>query len=85
MNYYLFYQIGMGVRKLDSHSGEAVMAMKKKRSISGTMRKLTRTGGYTYYVTIPKSQVEELGWREHQLLSVRRSGKKILVENCKGK
>ena len=37
------------------------MAKQKKE-----VRKITKTGKYTYYVTIPTEYIEELGWRLKQ-------------------
>ena len=47
------------------------------------VRKLTKTGSYTYYVTIPKADIDALGWKERQKLKVRRSGQKIVIEDWK--
>ncbi len=44
-------------------------------------RKLTKTGSGSYYVVIPPYLVRGLGWRERQKLRVRRSGKKIIIED----
>jgi bifunctional DNA-binding transcriptional regulator/antitoxin component of YhaV-PrlF toxin-antitoxin module len=43
---------------------------------------LSKTGTYTYYVTIPKSEIDALGWKERQLLKVRRSGSRIVIEDA---
>ena len=59
------------------------MARSRQGSKKGAVRKLTRTGTYTYYVTIPKPLIDELGWREHQQLVVNRSGEKLVVQNSK--
>jgi predicted aspartyl protease len=58
---------------------------KKRTSKSGdeSVRKLTKTGSYTYYVTIPKADIEALGWRERQRLRVRRTGKRVVIEDWK--
>ena len=62
------------------------MATKKKKAGAGdTVRKLTKTGNYTYYVTIPKADIEALGWKERQRLRVRLSGQKIVIENPRGR
>jgi bifunctional DNA-binding transcriptional regulator/antitoxin component of YhaV-PrlF toxin-antitoxin module len=61
------------------------MAKKTKRkhgSGTETVRKLSKTGTYTYYVTIPKSEIDALGWKERQLLKVRRSGSRIVIEDA---
>ena len=65
-----------------------IMATKRRRrqgSGDESVRKLTKTGSYTYYVTIPKADIEALGWRERQRLRVRRTGQKIVVEDWKAK
>ncbi len=56
------------------------MAKEKKNE---KVRKLTMTGQYTYYVTIPKEFIQALGWRKKQKLSVRLSGRKIIIEDWK--
>jgi len=56
--------------------------MKRRGSGSEQLRKITKTGPYTYYVTIPKAVLETLGWRERQLVRVKRSGKKIVLERA---
>jgi len=53
---------------------------KKKDQI----RKITKTGKYTYYVTIPTEYIEELGWRLKQKVVVKKMGKKIVIEDWKG-
>jgi len=52
----------------------------KKQGIS---RKITKTGEYTYYVTIPREYIEALGWRCKQKVSVKLSGKKVIIEDWK--
>lgn len=47
------------------------------------VRKLTKTGKYTYYVTIPREHIEVLGWRKKQKVTLRLSGKKIIIEDWK--
>ena len=42
------------------------------------------TGKYTYYVTIPREYIETLGWRRKQKVTLKLSGKKIIVEDWKG-
>lgn len=61
------------------------MAKKAKR-IQGSgkekVRLISRTGGYTYYVTIPKEYLKDLGWKEQTAVKVRKSGKKLVVEKA---
>lgn len=54
--------------------------MKPKVPGSESTRKITKTAGYTYYVTIPKEELQTLGWRERQKVLVRRVGKKLVIE-----
>ncbi len=56
------------------------MAKEKKNK---KVRKLTMTGQYTYYATIPKEFIQALGWRKKQKLTVRLSGRKIIIEDWK--
>jgi antitoxin component of MazEF toxin-antitoxin module len=46
-------------------------------------RKLTRLGTHSAYVVIPAHILKELGWRERQKLTVKRSGKKIVIQDWK--
>ena len=55
------------------------MALRKKKD--GVVRKITKTGTYTYYVTIPREYIEELGWRKKQRVSLKLSGKKVIIED----
>jgi bifunctional DNA-binding transcriptional regulator/antitoxin component of YhaV-PrlF toxin-antitoxin module len=56
------------------------MAKSKRKRIT---RKLTMTGKYSYYVTIPREYIEVLGWRKKQKLTLKLSGKKIIIEDWK--
>jgi len=58
--------------------------MVKNKKKAGVTRKITKTGEYTYYVTIPSEYMEELGWRLKQKVLVRLSGKKVVIEDWKG-
>ena len=61
--------------------------MKRKKRAHGSkseqIRKLTKTGSYTYYVTIPKAFIDELGWRERQNLHVSLKGSQLVVQDWK--
>jgi bifunctional DNA-binding transcriptional regulator/antitoxin component of YhaV-PrlF toxin-antitoxin module len=50
-----------------------------------TVRKVTKTGEYTYYVTIPKSYISALKWKERQKVVVKMVGKKLIIEDWKEK
>ncbi|MCP4653286.1 MAG: hypothetical protein GY858_07900 [Candidatus Omnitrophica bacterium] len=52
------------------------MPNKKKQ-----IRKITKTGRYTYYVTIPTDYIEELGWRLKQKVVVKKVGKRLIIED----
>ena len=60
---------------------------KKNVSIRGSksepVRKITKTGTYTYYVTIPKALIDELGWRERQKVVVVKSGDTVVIRDWK--
>lgn len=47
------------------------------------VRKLQKTGkgGQSYMLTLPKALVEELGWREHHKLVVKKRGTKLTIED----
>ncbi|HET8709389.1 MAG TPA: AbrB/MazE/SpoVT family DNA-binding domain-containing protein [Candidatus Saccharimonadales bacterium] len=47
------------------------------------VRKLQTTGeaGQTYYVTLPKSYIERLGWREGQKVIVNLHSQKLTIED----
>ena len=46
-----------------------------------TIRKITKTGDYTYYITIPRKFISELGWRKKQKVVVSKVGNKIIIED----
>jgi len=53
----------------------------KKKNIKDAVRKITKTAGYSYYVTIPKQELEQLGWRERQKVVVTREGDKLIIQD----
>lgn len=57
--------------------------MKRIKAENESARKITRTGGYSYYVTLPKQELDELGWREGQSVSVTRRGRSLIIEKEK--
>ena len=57
--------------------------MAKRNKKDGVIRKLTKTGDYTYYATIPREYIEELGWRKKQKVVVKLEGKKVIIEDWK--
>jgi len=52
-------------------------------SKSEPVRKIGKTGTYTYYVTLPKSVIDDLDWRDGQKVVVKKSGSRIVIEDCK--
>ncbi|MCD4761625.1 hypothetical protein K8R32_01570 [bacterium] len=48
---------------------------------SKNIRKLTKSGSGSYYVVLPREMVRDLSWSERQKLQVKRSGKRIIIED----
>ncbi len=44
--------------------------MSRKKLEERNIRKLTKTGGVTYYVTLPIEAIRSLGWKKTQKLMV---------------
>lgn len=59
--------------------------MPRRKLKEKNIRKLTRIGreGSSLGLTIPKELVTELGWRERQKVVVKKSGKKLIIEDWK--
>ena len=57
--------------------------MKRRGSKREQTRKISKTGSYTDYVTIPKAILRELGWRERQRVVVKRKGKSVVIRDWK--
>ncbi len=49
------------------------------------IRKLTKSGKYSYYVVIPKRWIDFLNWKERQKLILNLRGKKITIKDWKRK
>jgi len=45
------------------------------------IRKLTKTGKYTYYIVVPKELIGRLSWRERQKLVIKKSGKGLSIKD----
>ena len=46
------------------------------------VRKLTKTGGgKSYSITLPIEYIREFGWQEHQKLTIKKSGQKLVIED----
>ena len=52
--------------------------------IIADVRKLTQTAGTTYYVTIPRAMIKQLGWKKGQKMTVRLEGERVVIEDWKG-
>jgi antitoxin component of MazEF toxin-antitoxin module len=50
---------------------------------SDNIRKITKNGQGTYYISIPKDLIKELGLRERQKVVVKKYGKNILIKDWK--
>lgn len=55
--------------------------MARPKTSSEPIRKLTKTGGSSYYVTLPLDYIREFGWREGQKVVVKKRGSKITIED----
>jgi antitoxin component of MazEF toxin-antitoxin module len=56
--------------------------MKKSYRRRGkAVRKITKTGDYTYYVTIPRVILDQLRWRERQKVVVQRKGNQVTIRD----
>ena len=56
-----------------------------KKIIEDT-RKLTMTGGTTYYLTLPQSMIKQLKWKKGEKKTIRlvESENRIVIEDWKG-
>jgi len=45
------------------------------------IRKISKTGEYSYYVTIPREFIAELKWRKGQKVTVKKFGNKLVVQD----
>lgn len=58
--------------------------MARRKLDDRNVRKLTRTGsGASISVTLPIEFVRELKWRDRQKVVVKKSGKKLIIEDWK--
>lgn len=57
--------------------------MTRRKIKEKNIRKLTRVGRSSLAVTIPLEIVQELNLRERQKVVVKKSGKKIIIEDWK--
>ncbi len=61
--------------------------MSRKKLEERNIRKLTKTGGTTYYVTLPIEAIRELDWRKSQKLVVEvdKRRERIIIKDWKPK
>lgn len=58
--------------------------MARRRLNDRNVRKLTRTGGgQSISVTLPIEFIRELKWRDKQKVTVKKSGKRLIIEDWK--
>ena len=57
--------------------------MSRRKLKDKNIRKLTKTGGNSIYVTLPINLVRELGWRSKQKVVVRKRGSEIVIRDWK--
>ncbi len=58
---------------------------KRQGSKNDKVRKISRTGVYTYYVTIPKRHIDDLEWDEGQNVIVELEGDTLTIKRWKQK
>jgi len=59
--------------------------MARTKSNERHIRKLTRLGGHSLGLTIPIEVIRALGWRERQKVTVKKVGKRLIIEDWKNK
>ncbi len=61
--------------------------MSRKKLEERNIRKLTKTGGTTYYVTLPIEAIRDLGWRKSQklIVEVDERRERIIIKDWKKK
>ena len=57
--------------------------MARRRLSERNVRKLLKNSGGTTLVSLPKEFVTSLGWRSKQKVVVRKSGKRLIIEDWK--
>ena len=57
--------------------------MGRRKVENRNIRKVSKMGNGSTYVTLPVELVRELGWRERQKVVVHRSGTKLVIEDWK--
>ena len=59
--------------------------MPTQKLINKNVRKITKVGGKSLAVTLPKELVVELGWKEKQKVTVNKKGNKLIIGDWKPK
>jgi len=54
---------------------------KSTKQSSNPIRKITKTGRFSYGITFPKEIVKRLGWRERQKVIVKLKGKTLIIKD----
>ncbi len=47
------------------------------------IRKITKNGAGTYYISVPKELLKELKWKERQKVVVKKRGQGVLITDWK--
>ena len=55
------------------------MGRKKRKKYIRKIQKVR----YSYYLTLPKEIIRSLDWKERQKVVIKKSGKKIMIEDWK--
>lgn len=56
--------------------------MAQRKLKEKNIRKITKMGsGFSFGLTLPIEIVQSLGWKEHQKVVVKKSGKRIIIED----
>ena len=57
--------------------------MPMRKLVNKNIRKLTKVGGHSIAVTLPMEMIKELKWKERQKVVVKKSGKRLIIEDWK--
>jgi hypothetical protein len=57
--------------------------MARRKLNDRNVRKLSRSGNGSMYVTLPVEEVRKLKWKERQKVVVRRIGKRLIIKDWK--
>lgn len=59
------------------------MTYKSTKQSTDPVRKITKLGKYSYAITVPKTLVKKLGWREKQRVVVKIYGDGLRIKDWK--